>query len=293
MAEYKEILYQKQRGGVLITLNHPEALNAITRPMLKELHHALDEAESDPEIRAIVLTGAGRAFSSGFDQRSTGGRRRDMQWPQGMPTDMSTADLLNYWRVDDAKLLHLFELTKPVIGAIRGWAMGGGCWLALFTHITIAADDAVFAQPEVRHGSNTSFMWTLLAGFKNALRYSLVGDHIDAQEALRIGLVNKVVPADQLLEECFSIVERIAHVPPETVKINLAISTMGLDMMGFRDALLLDSELSVAAHMMLNEKFRRPLDEARATQGTKAYLQLRDGPFQPEPFGPRAKKKMG
>jgi enoyl-CoA hydratase/carnithine racemase len=291
MAEYKEILYQKQRRGVLITLNRPEALNAITRPMLKELHHALDEAESDPEVRAVVLTGAGRAFSSGFDQRSTGGRRRDMQWPQGMPTDMSTADLLNYWRVDDAKLLHIFELTKPVIGAIRGWAMGGGCWLALFTHITIAADDAVFAQPEVRHGSNTSFMWTLLAGFKNALRYSLVGDHIDAQEALRIGLVNKVVPVDQLLEECFSIVERIAHVPPETVKINLAISTMGLHMMGFRDALLLDSELSVAAHMMLNEKFRRPLDEARATQGTKAYLQLRDGPFQPEPFGPRARKK--
>ena len=291
MSEYKEILYEKQRSGVLITLNRPEALNAITRPMLKELHNALDQAEADPEIRAIVLTGAGRAFSSGFDQRSTGGRRRDMQWPQGMPTDMSTADLLNYWRVDDAKLLHILELTKPVIGAVRGWAMGGGCWLALFTHITIAADDAVFAQPEVRHGSNSSFMWTLLAGFKNAIRYSLVGDHIDAPEALRIGLVNKVVPADKLLEECFSIVERIAHVPPETVKINLAISTMGLNMMGFRDALLMDSELSVAAHMMLNEEFRRPLDEARATQGTKAYLQLRDGPFQPEPFGPRSKKR--
>ena len=291
MPDYKEILYDKQRGGVLITLNRPEALNAITRPMLKELHHALDEAEADPEIRAIVLTGAGRAFSSGFDQRTTSGRRRDMQWPQGMPTDMSTADLLNYWRVDDAKLLHILEITKPVIGAVRGWAMGGCCWVGLFTPITIAADDAVFAQPEVRHGSNSSFMWTLLAGFKNAIRYSLVGDHIDAPEALRIGLVNKVVPANQLLEECFSIVERIAHVPPETVKINLAISTMGLNMMGFRDALLMDSELSVAAHMMLNEEFRRPLDEARATQGTKAYLQLRDGPFQPEPFGPRAKKR--
>jgi len=291
MPEYQEILYEKQRGGVLITLNRPEALNAITRSMLKEMHHALAEAEADPEVRAIVLTGAGRAFSSGFDQRTTSGRRRDMQWPYGMPTDMSTADLLNYWRVDDAKLMHIFELTKPVIGAIRGWAMGGGCWLALFTHITIAADDAVFAQPEVRHGSNTSFMWTLLAGFKNALRYSLVGDHIDAQEALRIGLINKVVPADQLLEECFSIVERIAHVPPETIKINLAISTMGLQMMGLRDALLLDSELSVAAHMMLREEFRRPLDEARASQGTKAYLQLRDGPFQQETFGQRSKKQ--
>jgi enoyl-CoA hydratase/carnithine racemase len=293
MSDYKEILYEKQRGGVLITLNRPEALNAITRSMLKELHQALDEAEEDPEIRAIVLTGAGRGFCSGFDQRTTSGRRRDMQWPQGMPTDMSTADLLNYWRKDDARLLHIFELTKPVIGAVRGWAMGGGCWLALFTHITIAADDAVFAQPEVRHGSNTTFMWTLLAGFKNAIRYGITGDHIDAAEALRIGLVNKVVSVDQLLEECFSVVERIAHVPPETVKINLAISTMGLQMMGLRDALALDFELSVPAHMMLREEFRRPLDDARFNQGTKAYLQLRDGPFQPEPFGPRSKKQRG
>ena len=291
MADYQEILYQKQRGGVLITMNRPEALNAITRSMLKELHQALDKAEADPEVRAVVLTGAGRAFSSGFDQRTTSGRRRDIQWPYGMPTNMSTADLLNYWSVDDAKLLHILELTKPVIGAIRGWAMGGGCWLALFTHITIAADDAVFAQPEVRHGSNTSFMWTLLAGFKNALRYSLVGDHIDAQEALRIGLINKVVPADQLIEECFSLVERIAHVPPETVKINLQIAILGLQMMGLRDALRLDQTLSIPAHVMLREEFRRPLDDARASQGTKAYLELRDGPFQPEPFGPRSKKR--
>jgi enoyl-CoA hydratase len=146
-------------------------------------------------------------------------------------------------------------------------------------------------KSQVRHGSNTSFMWTLLAGFKNALRYSLVGDHIDAQEALRIGLINKVVPGDQLLEECFSIVERIAHVPPETVKINLQIAIMGLQMMGLRDALRMDETLSIPAHMMLREEFRRPLDDARANQGTKAYLQMRDGPFQPEPFGPRSKKR--
>jgi enoyl-CoA hydratase/carnithine racemase len=293
MAEYKEILYEKQRGGVLITLNRPEALNAITRSMLKEFHHALDQAEADAEIRAIVIAGAGRAFSAGFDQATTSGRRRDIQWPYGIPGGMSTADLINYWSVDDVKLIRIFELTKPVIGAVRGWAMGGGCWLALYTHVTIAAEDAVFAQPEVRHGSNTTFMWTLLAGFKNALRYGLVGDHIDAQEALRIGLVNKVVPVNQLLEECFMIVERIALVPPETVKINLAVATMGLQMMGLRDALRMDETLAIPAHLMLNEKFRRPLDEARANQGTKAYLQLRDGPFQPEPFGPKAKKKAG
>src|SRR5215813_9658999 len=291
MPDYKEILYDKQRGGVLITLNRPEALNAITRPMLKELHHALAEAEADPEIRAIVITGAGRAFSSGFDQATSSGRRRDIQWPYGIQTSMSAADLMNYWSADDVKLIRIFEMTKPVIGAVRGWAMGGGCWLALYTHMTIAAGYAVFAQPEVRHGSNTSFMWTLLAGFKNALRYGLVGDHIDAQEALRIGLVNKVVPRDQLIDECFSIVERIALVPPETVKINLQTAIMGLQMMGQRDALIMDDQLSGPAHVMLREELRRPLDEARFKEGTRAYLKLRDGPFQPEPFGPKSKKK--
>ena len=78
----------------------------------------------------------------------------------------------------------MFECEKPIIGAINGWAMGVGSWMALFTHITIASEQAVIAQPEVRHGSNTGFIWTLLAGFKDGLRYSLTGDHIDAQEAL-------------------------------------------------------------------------------------------------------------
>ena len=109
MPDYKEILYEKQRGGVLITLNRPEALNAITRPMLKELHHALDEAEADPEIRAVVITGAGRAFSSGFDQATTSGRRRDIQWPYGIQSGMSAADLMNYWSADDVKLIRKFE----------------------------------------------------------------------------------------------------------------------------------------------------------------------------------------
>lgn len=290
MTEYREILYNKQRGGVLITLNRPEAMNAISRSMIAELHQALDEVEKDSEIRAVVITGAGRAFSAGMDQGNRPGRTREKVWPYGMAPGQSTAQLIDSWRHDDRNFLRLWEFGKPIIGAINGWAMGAGSWLALFTHITLAAENAVFSQPEVRHGSNTSFMWTLLAGFKNALRYGLVGDHVDAQEALRIGLVNKVVPADQLLEECFQIVERIALVPPETVKINLAVATMGLEMMGLRDALVLDNQLSVPAHVMLREEYRKPLDDARATEGIRKYLQLRDGPFQPEPFGPKSKK---
>jgi enoyl-CoA hydratase/carnithine racemase len=292
MPNYTEILYEKQRGGVLVTLNRPEAMNAISRNLIRELHAALDEIEADPEIRAVVITGAGRAFSAGMDQGKASGRRRDLHWPYGIPTGLSAAEVIDSWRSESRNFMRLWEFPKPIIGAVNGWAMGAGSWLALFTHITIASENAVFAQPEVRHGSNTSFMWTLLGGFKNALRYGLTGDHIDAQEALRIGLVVKVVPQDQLLEECFSIVERIARVPPETVKINLQIATMGLQMMGLRDALLLDNQLSAPAHVMLREELRRPLDEARFNEGTKKYLLLRDGPFQPEPFGPKARKKQ-
>jgi len=293
MSDYKEIIYEKKRGGVLITLNRPEAMNAISRTLIKELHQALDDVEADPEIRAVVITGAGRAFSAGMDQgKSASGRRRDLHWPYGIPTGQSAAEVIDSWRSESRNFMRLWEFPKPIIGAINGWAMGAGSWFALFTHITIASENAVFAQPEVRHGSNTSFMWTHLGGFKNALRYGLTGDHIDAQEALRIGLVVKVVPADQLIDECFNIVERIAHVPPETVKINLHIATMGLQMMGLRDALLLDNQLSAPAHVMLREELRGPLDDARFNKGTKEYLMLRDGPFQPEPFGPRSRKRQ-
>jgi enoyl-CoA hydratase len=99
------------------------------------------------------------------------------------------------------------------------------------------------------------------------------------------------VAADRLIDECFKIVERIAHVPPETVKINLQVATMGLDMMGLRDALTFDSQMSAPAHIMLREELRKPLDDARANKGIRDYLQMRDGPFQPEPFGPKSRRK--
>lgn len=290
MAEYKEILYEKQRSGVLITLNRPEAMNAISRSLLKELHQALDDVEKDPEIRAVVLTGAGRAFSAGMDQGNQPGRRRDKVWPYGMASGQSTAQLIESWRHDERNFLRLWEFGKPIIGAINGWTMGAGSWLALFTHITIASENAVFSQPEVRHGSNTSFMWTLLAGFKNALRYGLTGDHIDAQEALRIGLVNQIVPKDKLLDECFAFVERVALVPPETVKINLHISRLGLEMMGLRKAWLLNAELSAMARLTKEEEFNRKMEDARQGGGLKTFFETRDAPFQPEPFGPRSKE---
>ena len=292
MAEYKTILYQKQRKGVLITLNRPNALNAMNSEMMSELDAALAEAEKDAEIRGVIITGAGGAFSAGEDISGDDG---ETAWPYGIPKDTSLNATYNKFRDADRKdilgrQLYRWQYPKPIVGAVSGWCFGAASWLALTCHITIAGDDAVFGQPEVRHGANTDFIWIALAGFKNALRYSLTGDHVDAQEALRIGLVNQVVPKAELLETCFKFVERIALVPPETVKINLHISTMGLEMMGLRKAWTLNSELASMARLTKREEFNKRLDDAKQKGGLDAFLAARDGPFQPEPFGPKAKK---
>ena len=292
MSDYKNILYQKQRKGVLITLNRPQALNAMNEELMDELDHALAEAESDAEIRAVVITGAGGNFSTGED---ISGANAETAWPYGIPVNTSLNATYNKFRDSDRKdilgrQLYRWQYPKPIIGAVSGWCLGAASWLALTCHVTIAADDAVFGQPQVRHGANTDFIWVALAGFKNALRYSLTGDHVDAQEALRIGLVNQVVPKVELLDTCFKFVERIALVPPDTVKINLHISTQGLEMMGLRKAWMINAELAAMARLTKREEFNKPLEEAKKKGGLEAFLQERDRPFQPEPFGPRAKR---
>jgi enoyl-CoA hydratase/carnithine racemase len=288
---YETILYQKQRHGVLITLNRPNALNAINEQLWNDLDDALAQAETDAEIRAVVITGAAGTFSTGED---IGADDPETAWPYGIPKGSSLVHEYNRLRDADRKNIlsrHLYrwQYPKPIIAAVSGWCFGAASWLALTCHLTIAADDAVFGQPQIRHGGATDFIWVLLAGFKNALRYSLTGDHVDAREALRIGLVNQVVPKDRLLEECFTFVDRVAHVPPETVKINLHIATMGLEMMGLRKAWTLNSELAAMAQLSTRDEFNKRLEEAKKQGGIEAFVRERDKPFQPEPFGPRSK----
>src|SRR5215813_6224889 len=203
---YEAILYEKKGPVVTITLNRPETINAINPQMTAELHGALDEADADAQVRAIILTGAGRGFSAGFDiaRRPDGRSSLDA-------TGVEVAEYIKRWWARDrdsvTELMHLWHLTKPVIAAVHGWVMGGGFWYALASDITIAADNSVFAQPEVRHTSNTTFLFAALAGWKAAHRYALTGDHFDAAEALRLGLVNEVVPQDQLLPRARALAE--------------------------------------------------------------------------------------
>jgi enoyl-CoA hydratase len=168
--------------------------------------------------------------------------------------------------------------------------MGGGFWYQLAADITIASDKAVFAQPEVRHVSNSSYLFTALCGWKAANRWALTGDHFDAQEALRIGMVNEVVPHDELMPRSRALAKRIALVPEPSIRLNKAIAMQGALAGGVHSALLLEGALSALVHSSHNED-RERLFEAQRTKGLKAYLEMRDGPFQPEPMGPRSKPR--
>jgi enoyl-CoA hydratase len=296
MSDYKSILYEEKGPVRLITLNRPEALNAIGEGMEEELHHALDVAEADETARVIILTGAGRAFSAGYDMASVR-EAADTDPDSMMAKGASAAEHINRWFYNDRKMLknqtHIFELSKPVIACVHGWCMGGGTWLSLTCDMTFCSEDAVFGQPEVRHISNSSFLWVLMAGYKNALRYSLTGDHIDAQEAFRIGLVNEVFPdREAMMAEVFRLAERISMTTPETVAANKYIATLGLEMMGLRNAITTNWLLSSIAHSSQRPDYnRREMMEAAMENGMRGFLGVRDGPFQPEPFGPRSKPK--
>jgi enoyl-CoA hydratase/carnithine racemase len=207
------------------------------------------------------------------------------------PAGQTVGDYLKSWWDNDTKtvdkLMHIWHIGTPVIAAVNGWTMGGGFWYAMACDITIASDQAVFAQPEVRHISNTTFLFAALAGWKAAHRYALTGDHMDAQEALRLGIVNEVVSPDQLLSTARALAERIAQVPEPSVRLNKAITCYGLEAAGLRSGMLLNGALSALAHTS-HQPVRDDLFAAMREGGMRAFLDKRDTPFRPEPFGPRS-----
>lgn len=285
---YQDLIYAVEEGIATITLNRPTRMNALSPNLEKELHRAFDEADADTGARVIILTGSGNAFCAGFDQGANKSGRRNSD-----PAGKSIAEFLEYCHRRHGKRVtdweHMWRLGKPIIAAVNGWAMGAGFWYQLAADITIASDQAVFAQPEVRHISASSYLFTALCGWKAANRWALTGDHFDAQEALRIGMVNEVVPHAELMDKARALARRIALVPEPAVRLNKAIAMQGIQAGGLHAALLLEGTLGTLAQASHNE-FREKLFEVHRSEGVKAYLEMRDGPFQPEPMGPRSKK---
>ena len=212
MADFENIIYEVEENTGWITLNRPERLNALSRPLLAEVEEALNAARDDENVRAIVIKGAGRAFSAGYDMnvQTQGERRRDALFSalsSSAPQDM-------YKRA-------IWDNPKPVIAQVHSFTLAGGGHLACHCDITIASDDALFGYPPVRYASvMMPLVWPELVGMKKAKQMAFTGSMITAQEALRVGLVSEVVPRDDLDDHVKTLAKTIAKLPPESTHLN-------------------------------------------------------------------------
>ena len=214
------VLYDCCDGAAVIYLNRPERLNAINVHLLRGLTAALDRAREDKAAQTVILTGAGRAFCAGEDLKETARGKDAETWLE--ETD----------RLQDVQRL-ILRLGKPLIGAINGYAVGGGCEFAMSCDIRIAAESAVFGFPETGVGLTVTTagtkLLTQLVGLGKAKELVFTGDFIDAGEAERIGLVNAVAPDDQLMNAARAMAAKIGERSPLALKLSRIAIDQGLD----------------------------------------------------------------
>jgi enoyl-CoA hydratase len=217
MAGYETLLVEKHEAVLLIRLNRPQALNAINGALTIELLRCLNEFDADAMLHCAVITGSEKAFAAGADVK-------DM-------VNKTTADMLasNYFSEFD----QISRIRKPVIAAVAGFALGGGCELAMMCDFIIAAENARFGQPEitlgVAPGMGGSQRLTGLVGKPKAMDMMLTGRTMDAAEAERAGLVSRVVPADRLIEEALAAARKIAEMAPLAVLANKEMVNAALE----------------------------------------------------------------
>ncbi len=264
--DYRCIRFERQDAVGLVTLNRPERANAIDRTMLAELHAVCDAAETDETLRALVVTGAGGAFSSGFDLKE-----------QAAAPPAGVAQWRGVLRDDFDTVMRFWHLSKPTIAAVRGPALAGGCELALACDVTVAAEDARFGEPELRFGAGIVVMlmpW--LTGPKHAKEILLSGeDEIDAARAYEIGLVNRVVPVGEEVETALALARRMAAIEPALLKRTKAAVNRMYRMMGFDETLdmALEQDFLIEAE---GTATKRAFLEIVRTQGLRAAIAWRD-----------------
>ncbi len=217
---YQNLILTKENRIATITINNPKTLNALNTAVLKELEQVFDDLRNDKEVRAVILTGEGRAFVAGADISEMA----NMDEAQGKAFGVFGSDIFR----------KIETFPTPVIAAVNGFALGGGCELAMACDIRIASDKAKLGQPEVGLGIIPGFSGTQrlarLVGMGMAKELIYTANVIDAQEALRIGLVNRVVALDDLMAEAMKIAEMIALRAPMAVAYAKEAMDKGIDM---------------------------------------------------------------
>lgn len=266
---YHAIRLERSGAVATLTLDRPQRLNAINKQMLLELQHALDTVEGDPELRALVVNGAGGNFSSGFDlSEQMEARPTGVEiWREILERDFGT--ITRFW-----------HFSKPTIAAVSGYCLAGGCELALCCDITLASEDAIFGEPELKFGAGIVVMilpW--LVGPKHAKEIILRGmDRIPAQEALRIGLINRVVSVGELDSAALALARDIAVIDPHLVQQTKRAINRTFQIMGLVDALeaALDIDLAIEG---AGSADKIEFMQVARKDGLRAAIAWRDGRF--------------
>jgi enoyl-CoA hydratase/carnithine racemase len=267
--DYQTIVYERRGPVARITLNRPRVLNALSVELVREFGDAFDRLEADEEVRAVVLRGAGRAFSAGYDLKESGAQKVSgvIEWRQRLERDVRFT-------------LRVWDCPKPVIAAVHGYCLAGACDLTMMCDLTIAAEGTLFGEPEIRFGSGVvTLVMPWVIGMKKTRELLYTGfDRVTAQEALALGLVNRVVPPDRLDAEAMALAEEIARNDPEAVKLTKIALNRTYERMGIKDALAMNLELDTIMEAA-ETPMRREFNRIRDAQGLKAAIAWRDARF--------------
>jgi len=269
--EYQNLLFAKKSAIGYLTLNRPDKLNALSAELMTELRHALDVIEADPEVKVVILTGAGRAFSAGFDIGAKEGEpeiyeRSADEWRSHLKQNVDT-------------FLKIWHSGKPYIAAINGYALAGACELAQLCDIKIASERAVLGEPEIRFGTGPPVLITPFSvGLAKAKELLLTGETLSAQEAERLGMINKVVPHDRLLAECEKVARKLIKIARVGVKFNKAAINRAFENMGFLNSIYQNLELVTLFDTSRTEE-QEAFNQIRKEKGLRAALDWRDARF--------------
>ena len=268
---FENVIYERRDSIAYITLNRPDKLNALNSGLVADLQDAFDVVDADPDVRVAIVTGAGRAFSAGFDINPDPGSPG--------PHDGSP----DKWRSHLQELIDTFmkvwNLPKPVIAAVNGYALGGACELVQVCDVKIASERAVLGEPEIRAGFGPPLLITPysvnLAAAKELL---LTGDTVDAHEAARIGLVSRVVPHDELMAECERVARKVCLMSQLGVKMTKIAVNRALENMGFLNAVSQNLELMTIFDTSTSPE-QEEFNSVAAEKGLRAALNWRDARF--------------
>ena len=279
------ILYEVQDNFATITLNRPEKRNALSMDLLAELHTALWEADEDTEVHAVLIKGAGKDFSAGYDLTPSIGisirpkLRRSRYRAGGLYEEGGASCDDDAWRLEYSQRLRMviMDMHKPVIAQVHGNCLAGGTDIALLCDIVIAADDCQIGVPPCRDiGTTPNSMWLYHLGPQWAKRLMLTGDTVSGSDAAKIGLVLKSVSSDLLDAEVKGLMRRLGRIDTDLLSANKRIINVGLELMGARTLQRLAAENDARLHTSeVSHRFRAVAKQ----KGLRAALEIRNSTF--------------